>query len=560
MTSTVEPTPVSMDALPAGTVFSVDVEKRVIRGRAVPYGVVGVKAGRKWQFAKGTVRPKDGMKVKGWALHDQTHAHSVVTEWDDNDEGLDVAFSVAKTPEGDRALAQAESGVWDGLSIGPSEGAKFALRDGVHHAVDVPIHEISLTPAPVFGGARVSSVTFDAITTEGTTMTETTTTEVEGQQAPDFSAITEAIEKGFAALGVDPANPQGGPVVIPAAASLEINEESPYRFDGLPGEHDFSSDIINYGRDGDGESGERVMTFLAEAFSPVAFDVSTGNVAAVNPTRNRPDMYVDERRFRTPLYDAIHKGAITDNTPFRFPKFKTAADLVKDHTEGQEPTSGTFEVDGQTVTPSAVSGKVPINREVWDQGGNPQVSGLIWRKMVEEYFTALEAKAYTLLNGLTVPAGQVHTITTGATDDDLVNEVEGVVVDLQFVKGGNTIDFTGTHANLYKGLAKAVDATGRKLLSLYGSTNANGQARARFASLDVAGMEFAPAPSLGTASTATGKSYMLDTATVHLWNSAPQRLQFETRVAQIDLGIWGYVATAVTDMAGVHRLDFDPTA
>lgn len=554
-----EPTAVSMDALPAGTVFSVDVEKRIIRGRAVPYGVVGVKAGRRWQFAKGTVRPKDGMKVKGWALHDQTHAHSVVTEWDDNDEGLDVAFTVARTPEGDRALAQADSGVWDGLSIGPSEGAKFQLRDGVHHAVDVPIHEISLTPAPVFGGARVSSVTFDAITTEGTTMPETETVE-EQTGAVDFSAITEAISAGFAALGVDPASPQGGPVVIPAGSTVEVNEESPYRFDGLSGEHDFSGDIIAFGRDRDSEAGERLHAFMADAFAPVAFDVSSGNVVAVNPARQRPDMYVDERRFRTPLYDAIHKGAITDNTPFIVPKFKSAADLVDDHTEGVEPDSGSFEVESQTITPSPVSGKVPITREVWDQGGNPQVSGLIWRKMVEEYYTALEGKAYSLLNGFTVPAGQVHAITTGATDDDLVNEVEGVVVDLQFIAGGNTIDFTGAHANLYRALAKAVDSTGRKLLSLYGSTNANGQARARFASLDVAGMEFAPAPSLGTASTATGKSYMLDTGVVHLWNSAPQRLQFETRVSHIDLGIWGYVATAVTDKAGVHRLDFDPAA
>jgi hypothetical protein len=553
-----EPTTVTMDALPAGTVFSVDVEKRIIRGRAVPYGVVGVKAGRRWQFSKGTVRPKDGMKVKGWALHDQTRAHSVVTDWDDNDEGLDVAFAVAKTPEGDRALAQADSGVWDGLSIGPSEGAKFELRDGVYHSVDVPIHEISLTPAPVFGGARVSSVTFDAITTEGSTMSETETVE-EQATAPDFSAITDAIKEGFAALGVDPANPQGGPVVIPAGATIEVNEESPYRFDGVPGEHDFSGDLIAFGRDRDGEAGERLHAFMAEAFSPVAFDVSSGNVVAVNPARQRPDMYVDERRFKTPLYDAIHSGAITDNTPFIVPKFKSALDLVDDHVEGVEPTNGTFEVEGQTITPSPVSGKVPITREVWDQGGNPQVSGLIWRKMVQEYFTALEAKAYGVLNGLTLPAGQVHALTTGATDDDLVNEVEGVVVDLQFIAGGNTIDFTGTHANLYKRLASAVDASGRKLLPQYGPSNASGQARARFTSLDVAGMEFAPAPSLGAASADTGKSYMLDTETVHLWNSAPQRLEFNTRVSHIDLAIWGYVATAVTDRAGVHRLDYDPT-
>jgi hypothetical protein len=40
-----------------------------------------------------------------------------------------------------------------------------------------------------------------------------------------------------------------------------------------------------------------------------------------------------------------------------------------------------------------VSGKVEITREAFDQGGNPQMSGLIWRQMTRGYYEALEAYA-----------------------------------------------------------------------------------------------------------------------------------------------------------------------
>ena len=576
------PSEFTMDAVTTGTVFAVDHERRVIRGLAVPYGVEGVKAGQRFMFAKGAVTWGDPKRVKLYIAHDSNQAVGHAFELTETDDGLEAAFKVARGPEGDKALSMAEDGVWDGLSVGPGEGVKFQLRGGVHHAVRFPLREISLTPQPVFDSSRLTSV---SMSQKGQTMPDepTTTTDAqpdgrmastatvavtgpvvetpapEGERETSLEAsITSAIAAGFAHI----ANPQGGtagPSVVPAGAQLEVNEESPYRFDGVAGPHEFSSDLIAYGRDRDTEAGERVMAFLAEQFAPV-FDVDTGNVTTLNPARQRPDLYVDERRFKTPLYDALHRGAITDMTPFVVPKFNSAAGLVDDHhTEGVEPTAGSFTATSQTITPSAVSGKVEITREVWDQGGNPQVSGLIWRKMVEHYFTALEAKAFALVDGYTVPAGQVHTITTGATDDDLVNEVEEVIVDLNFIAGGNTFDFAGTHANLYRGLAAAVDASGRKLLPQYGPTNANGQSRPKFRSLDVSGTEFMPVPSLGAASTAVGKSYLLDTSAVHLWNSAPQRLEFQYRVAYVDLGIWGYVATAVTDAAGVHRLDYDPT-
>lgn len=562
------PQPTTMEAaVPSGTVFEVAPEQRIIRGCVVPYGVEGFTDGQRWTFSRGSIDTSDPSSVKLWMNHDKATACGVAVEFEDRDDGLYAAFKVARGPEGDRALSMAEDGVYDRFSIGPRGTSRFSLRNGIQHAVAVALGEISLTSIPVFTGARVHSVAFDA-TQEGSTMPEPTpatdpktTPEDDEPTVPDFSAISgpisDAIAQGFATL----AGSEDGPTVVPAGgtATFEVEEESPYRFDGTMGEHDFSTDLIAFGRDRDSEAGERLMAFMAEAFAPPTF-VATGDVGTLNPARQRPDMYVDERRFRTPLLDALYKGGLADSTPFVVPRFNTAEGLVADHVEGVEPDPGSFTATSQTITPSAVSGRVEITRETWDQGGNPQVSGLIWRKIVEHYREAQEAKAYALLNALNLPAAQIHLLTAGATDDELVNEVEEVVVDLNFVAGGNTFDYAAAHRDLFKALAAAADASGRKLLPIYGPANANGQARSRFTSLDVAGTEFAPVHTLSKSQAANPRSYLVDTSAAHVWHSAPQRLEFQYRVAYVDLGVWGYCATAVTDAAGIHRLDYKPTA
>ncbi|MEK8107414.1 hypothetical protein NKG94_23855 [Micromonospora sp. M12] len=42
-----------------------------------------------------------------------------------------------------------------------------------------------------------------------------------------------------------------------------------------------------------------------------------------------------------------------------------------------------------------------ITREAWDQGGNPQLSGIIWRHMVRAWYESLEASAVAVLDAAT---------------------------------------------------------------------------------------------------------------------------------------------------------------
>lgn len=548
--------------VPAGTITEVDRETRTIRGLIVPFGVEGIKGGKRWMFSAGTVRPYGAnvSSVKLWGIHDKAQAVGVAFEMNETPEGIEAAFKVARTAEGDRALTMAEDGVWDGLSIGPHETAKFQLRNGVYHAVDVPIHETSLTPAPVFGGARVRSVAFDAEQENTSTMDETTETGTETEtgttttetEAPTFDVapIVQAITDGFATLGA----PQGRDTVRAGSPlGFQVEEGALYTFDGND-EHEFSTDVFAAMR-GDGEAKGRVETFMAEALDPVNFAITAANVAAVNPSTQRPDLYVDRLVAATPLWNRLRKGSLSDGTPFIFPKFKSAADLVDDHVTMVEPDAASFEVETQTVTPSPLSGKAEIPREIVDAGGNPQVSRLIWREMERAYYEKLESKVSAMLDAAN-PTNIA--LTAGETDADLVNELEAALAGLQFIPGGDRFDLGLAHVTLYKRLVDAEDTTGRKLIPILNATNANGSATRRFRSLDVGGYEFLPGTSLaGTEADGVRKSYLMATEDVHAWASPPRELRFEYQVAHVDIGIWGYVATAISRLDGVRKISYN---
>lgn len=349
-------------------------------------------------------------------------------------------------------------------------------------------------------------------------------------------------------------------------AVTAAREPIPYRFDRegnltAGATFDFSRDLIA-GSKGDGEALGRATEFVKAmkhqfTYGPARaqFDVDTTDTAGLNPNRNRPDMYVDQKDFSYPIWDAISKGTLADQTPFVLPKFNTASGLVADHVQGVEPTPGAFTATSQTITPSALSGKVEITREAWDQGGNPQLSGIIWRQMVKSWFEGLEAAAVAMLDALT-PTG--ITLTTAATDDALVAELESALAALQFIRGGFRFRDMFLQVDLYKALVDAKDADGRKLLPRIGPVNANGSVSDFFADLDVGGLRGRPAWALAASGTVAASSYLFDRNDVHGWASAPQRLEFQYRVAYVDVGIWGYKALANTDLTGVREIIYDP--
>lgn len=564
----------------AASTFSVDAEKRVIRGLAVPYGVPARSGGQLWQFSQGTLQFSDPSRVKLWIQHDPNRAVGYAAELDDRPEGLFAAFKVARGPAGDEALSMAEDGVWDGLSIGIAEGGKYRLKDGINHAVSAPLMETSLTPAPSFDDARVHSVAASAAgSTKGNSMTpeerarlaelrqkgEATFTATERLEfsrlvakeagtapddqpdAPDFEAltagITDAIAGGFGAAFDQLRTPQGREIIT-AGHRFEVNEELPYRFDGIPGAHSFSEDVRGMAF-GDTEARQRIEEFMEAAFA-----VSSGNVGTLNPTQNRPELYVPNMTFTRPLWDLVTTGNLTDKTPFTVPKFQSATGLVGDHTEGVEPTPGTFVATSTTVTPGPVSGKVEINREVLDAGGSPQADQIIWGEMLNAYFEMLETKIAEELAA--TPTAELNL--GDVVDADLVDALEAYFAGLQFVRGGNRFSAFAADGTLYPKLVSARDTTGRKLLPVVNGQNADGSASGNYDVVQIGSQKAVPAWALGAGNAAL--SYSFVPASVYAWASAPKRFTFEYQVKSVDMAIWGYVATHTLRDSDVKPIDY----
>lgn len=408
--------------------------------------------------------------------------------------------------------------------------------------------------------------------------------------APDEVTAYEALETDLQNARADQAVRQRNAAynAIPPGsrpAVPEVNEAAPYRVRAIVNrvtgdqefrfdaeqEHDFSTDLHAMARahDEDGtrtDAGRRVMDMLRRVTNA---DIQTDDVNELNPAISRPDLWVDQRDYRTPLLDLIGRGAPPNGVqPFFFPKFSSATGLVGDHTEGVEPASGTYVTTNQTVTPTAISGKASITRETWDMQGNPAVSGLVFNQMVRGWKEGLESAAATFLNSLTAAAD--ITITTASTNKALAAQVDAIAAELQFTRGYDFSAFV-LEKILYKAIAAAVDDTGRPLYPQINPTNANGRAAARFRTLDIAGMLGIPSWALPSTNGAANNSWLFDPSTVYGWWTQPQRLEFPgsnpannpasyAPVAFIDLAIWGYKAFANTDIGGVRQVIYDNVA
>lgn len=600
---------------PAAT-FTVNPERRTIEGIVVPYGrdAIAVKNGQRWRFQPGSLVYSELSRVKLLRDHDNSQPQGPMTHAEDGPGGLFARFRVGRGPDGDRTLAEAQDQVRDGFSVGVDihTHGPDPLNPGVNLVAvgGATWYETSVLAVPAFDGARVTRVAATRDTERETVADDDSTTEAtkapvtEAPPEPAVQLTNDQLQgllsvpgvlqamAGVPAANAQPAQPQtaafsltqeqigailatpngrnallglGAPVdarptVDPTrrTATTQTREPSPYRFDRkgnlTAGTHDFSRDMIKGLRDGDREALNRAEQFVREQFAQ--FDTDMADAASINPNRNRPDLYVDQKDYKTPLWDAVNKGTLADMTPFVLPKFNTSSGMVAAHTEGVEPSLGVFTATAQTITPSAISGKVSITREAWDQGGNPQLSGLIWKQMTRAWFEALEASVVTLLEAA---APTTITVPTAAQDDVLVSYVETALAGLQFVRGGFRMQDAFAQVDFYQALIGATDGDGRKLLPILGPTNAAGRTANLYGSVETGGLAWQPTWALAASGTVSANSYLFDRADVSGWATAPQRLTFDqVEVRYIHVGIWGYKALAITDLTGVRRFSYDP--
>src|SRR5690606_25310912 len=142
--------------------FDVDTESRTIIGLAVPWNKVAVSGFSKWRFRPGSLRWTDPARVKLNLHHDRQQLIGKATRLQNTNKGLKATFKIARGPDGDRALALAEDGVLDGMSIevefddSAGDGWRPWGRDeSVNEVFQGALAMVALTGAPAFEDARV---------------------------------------------------------------------------------------------------------------------------------------------------------------------------------------------------------------------------------------------------------------------------------------------------------------------------------------------------------------------------------------------------------------------
>jgi hypothetical protein len=557
----------------AAATFAVDKETRTLTGVLLPFGAVSRpaadpvtgKTGR-FSFASGTVTlPDPGEVVLNYG-HDGKSLQAqvgIATHLSAEPDGIHAKFRIARTPEGDRVLALAEDRILRAFSA-EVEGEFVADRAGVQHAKAAALTGAAVVPKPAFVGAQITSVAASAADKEEEAMTNETTevetaevsfTAAEGANlAAQIEELTKKVD-GLAEIKVP----------VQATANLSVVEEPIYRFAGTtpaPSGFDFAEDLLNAARYGDQAAFKRVQEFTASHLNPEF--VTTGNTAQVNPATYRPDMFLGQAPVPTsPLYDTFHAGALSSVQPFFHSKLDRAATTVgvTDHVEGTDPAlTNLVTVAGATVTPAPVSGRVHITREVGDQGGNPQISGMIWAEFDRSFKIALETKTTALL---TAAAGSITSLTAaiaaGANGQVAGQAIEAGLLGLQFLADGSRFTKTFGHVDLYKALATFENADGEKRYPIINPQNRDGIAGAKYSFLDIAGYRMEPAASLGATSANASNSYVVDPSAVKVWNSGLTRLDKLTeKVEGWDLGVFAYWAGLVYDISGLRKIAYDP--
>lgn len=528
----------------SATQFSVDRESRTISGLVVPFGVKPID-GRSVVFKKDEIGWSNFKNVKINLDHNPATSFGYGLALAESDAGIEGTFKVADGPRGDEALALAESGVYDGLSVSLY---KPDGKDKYHLA------HVALLAEPAFDEARVTKIAASAADNqkEGA--------HVMGDQnenetpALDFGPVVDAIKEGFAALNTNDLGLAPGSQERPTFAGEGVTDEpSPYRFDGLAGEHDFGADV--FGKSGH-EGKARADQFVADQFAPVA----RGDVTTTMPTYTRPELFVNAILKPAPVFAAFDKGNISNGTPFIVPKYGSDSGMVADHTAGTEPTEGAYTTTSATVTPKAVSGLMKINREVLDAIGTPQVSSLVWARMLARYGEKLETEAAATVNGATLTELGTALPIAEADSYDVAADLENKLISAVFIDGSEEWDVFLGHQDLFTKVASStVSATDlTKRYALLAPTNSQGSVSSRYRRINVGGYDIVPAGSLG-ATNVNGKSIIGAASSFGLWASSPQRIDFE-QVAYGSIGLFGYYGGQLLDSTRVRKSTYNESA
>jgi len=596
--------------------FKADSVKRTISGVAVPWNAVAKSGGFKWAFAPGSLHWSDPGRVKLDKDHGYGTEFGKASALTSTETGLFSSFKVARGASGDDALALAEDGVYDGLSIyvnfeGEGDGyIPHPDDDTVRYVQSATLRKVALTAMPAFDDARVQHVAATrgdqlmrcakcgqehAPALACPTATPPAVAATDQPAAPvafdaaafatQFtSGLTSALTEANKAMLTDliAALPAPQRQVVAAGRGIQsVKEPLVYAMNGQGPSFVRDARRVQTGSDGDGAARARLRKFeaqttelLEESMADPTFAINTGNASAVVPPGYRPDLYVSQLLKGRPLTNAISRGTIADATPFTVPRFVSSTGATATHVEGVNPSEASLAVEPVTITPGGISGLYKITREMADSA-NPAIDAIATQAMSESFSQQTETMVYTELNGTNgvggtitsgfVPSGaQATDLTAGDISDGTTGRVflQGIrsAVGIYDFRRFAEIDFGFLSQPGVSEFAAAVDTTGRPLVPWVNSMNPLGTMAQR--GYDVDGVILQKAWSMSGNAAGDADAIMGNRNDVWCWESPVLTFRFEERSgpAFVELALFGYFAVRILRPVGLVGVRNNPVA
>ena len=365
------------------------------------------------------------------------------------------------------------------------------------------------------------------------------------------------------------------------AARYQVTREAPiYSFNG--GGPSLVRDAWYASREHDDDAKDRLRNFAKQTAevqtlvaSQVAFQVdqhlgfttqTTTTGASIIPPGYRPDLFVPLLAQDRPMVNQLSRGTISNATPFVVPVFGSiATPLTATHTEGNAPTEGNITFTTKTVTPGAISGKLPLTREIVDSS-NPAIDQIALAAMREDYARQTEVKVYTLLNGTSgsggvitgdfVPSGAQASTTAGGTDNQtLVKHMRERLAKYPFNRFSSpSIGLLGQGATVR--LATAVDTTQRPLLPSINAVNAFGSGNPITQGWVLDTLPIIPAWAMTGVAAGDSQILYINKADAWVWESPTLSFRFEEKSGPqiIELALFGYFAVHLLRPVGLSGI------
>jgi HK97 family phage prohead protease len=205
----------------AAPCIEANLDKRTIRGLAVPWDEVGMTSAGPVRFLPGSLDPSPHLFLRD---HDPAQAIGKVSGAETDDTGAIITAKVSATSAGDEALVLAEDGVLTGLSVGVRP-VEFSYEEDAQHGVVMVVakgewSETSLVPFPAFNAARVSDVAAAAPVNPITEVPVDTST-IEAQEQTEAPAVVAAAPRTPVAVTANRPLPTPGEFLF---ASIKRNE------------------------------------------------------------------------------------------------------------------------------------------------------------------------------------------------------------------------------------------------------------------------------------------------------------------------------------------------